>query len=318
MLKYIIKRLLMMIPILLCVILIIFSILYITPGDPVEQLAGEEATAESKELLRKELGLDDPFFLRLGRYIYNIVFKGDFGTSYFTREPVMNMIAERFGATLFLATFSAIVSITLGVLLGTVAAVKQFSIFDNLSMFLALLGLSIPNFWQGLLLMLLFSLKLGWLPVSGFESFRHVILPALTIGTSCCAIIARMTRASVLEVIRQDYIVTARAKGQKESKVILFHAMKNAMIPILTSIGLQFGALLGGSILTETVFNIPGLGLLMINSVKRRDYPMVQGAVLYSAIIFSIVNLLVDILYAVVDPRIRTRIAAKGKEKQHA
>lgn len=294
-----------MVPVLLGVTFIVFSLLYITPGDPAEMLLGQDATPESVRQLRGELGLDRPFLVRFFKYVEGIVLRGDFGTSYRNNQPVVKMIMLRFPNTLLLAVASAVLAVFLGLLLGVVSAIKQYSLFDNIAMALALVGISMPNFWQGLLLMLLFSLRLGWLPVSGFTTWRHLILPALTVGTDSAAIIARMTRSSLLEVIRQDYIDTARAKGQKERVVILRHGLRNAMIPIITSIGLQFGGMLGGAVVTESVFSIPGLGKYMVDAIKVRDYPAVQGCVLFVAITFSIVNLIVDILYAAMDPRIK-------------
>lgn len=213
----------------------------------------------------------------------------------------------RFPVTLKLAAFSILIAVSLGIPIGIISATKQYSLFDNVAMVVALLGVSMPNFWQGLLLILLFSVTLGWLPASGFSTWKHMILPAVTIGTSTVAVITRMTRSSMLEVIRQDYIRTARAKGQVESKVINRHALKNALIPIITVVGLQFGYLLSGAVLTESIFAVPGVGRLMVESIKQRDFPVVQGAVLFIAITFSLVNLFVDIMYAYVDPRIRSQ-----------
>jgi peptide/nickel transport system permease protein len=306
MVKYILRRLFMMIPVLLGVGIIVFTMLCITPGDPAAQILGNEATSEELNRLRAELGLNKSYIERLGSFFYNLVFKFDFGTSYMTKKPVIEMIQSRMGNTFVLATASVFISVLMGLILGIVSATKPYSLFDNMAMSFALVGVSMPNFWQGLLLMLLFSLQLKLLPATGFSSWRHVILPALTVGTSACAIIARLTRSSMLEVINSDYIYTVRAKGQKEWVVITRHALKNALIPIVTAVGLQFGAMLGGSLLTETVFAIPGLGKLMVDSIKARDYPVVQGGVLFIAFLFSVVNLLVDIIYALVDPRVRS------------
>ena len=254
------------------------------------------------------MGLNDPFLVRFARYVWKIVTEGDFGLSYTNKRPVLEVVMTRFPNTIILSVTSAVIAVFLGLLLGIIAAVKQYSIFDNISMTLALVGLSMPNFWQGLLLMLLFSLKLELLPVSGFTTWKHVILPALTIGTGSCALIARMTRSSMLEVIRQDYIDFARSKGQKELWVIVRHGLRNAMIPILTTIGLQFGAMLGGSVLTESVFAIPGLGKLMVDSIKQRNYPVVQAGVLIIALSYCVVNLLVDLFYAAIDPRMKANL----------
>lgn len=306
MLKFVLKRILMLIPVMAGVIIIVFTMLYITPGDAAEQILGSEATEEQLDALREELGLNDPYLVRLGNFFKNLVLHLDFGTCWVTRQPVLDLILERFPYTLRLATLSITISLTMGLVLGIISAIKPYGIFDNISMSLALVGVSMPNFWQGLLLMLLFSLKLGWLPATGVDTWDAYILPAVTVGTSCCAVIARLTRSSMLDVINSDYVTTARAKGQKESIVILKHCLKNALIPIITAAGIQFGAMLGGSLLTETVFAVPGIGLLLTNAVKARNYPVVQGGVLFVALVFSFVNLAVDLLYALVDPRVKS------------
>lgn len=305
--KYVFRRLLLMIPVILGVTFIIFSMMYFTPGDPARIILGESAKAEDVARLRDELGLNDPYFVQFGNYVKKAVLEQDIGNSYATKRPVVTEITDRFPTTLKLAALSIIIAVAIGIPVGILSATKQYSIFDNVSMVLALMGMSMPNFWQGLLLILFFSVYLGWLPSSGFSSFKHMILPAVTIGTSTIAVIARMTRSSMLEVIRQDYIRTARAKGQVESKVINHHALKNALIPIITVVGIQFGYLLSGAVLTESIFAVPGVGRLMVTSIKERDFPVVQGSVLFIAVAFSLVNLMVDILYAFVDPRIRSQ-----------
>lgn len=308
MLKYIIRRVLMLIPVMLGVSLVVFTLMYITPGNPAEILLGEEGgSKEAIELLEEEMGLNDPYIVRFGRFIWDLVSKGDLGTCYATRQPVSQRIAQTFPNTLKLAGLSVGLAVVIGVVLGIVSAVKQYSIFDNVAMALAMLGTSMPNFWQGLLLMILFSIHLQWLPASGFSSFKHMILPAVTIGTSSAAVIARMTRSSMLEVIRQDYISTARAKGQSEIVVILRHALKNALIPIITTVGIRFGVMMGGAVLTESIFAIPGIGKMMVDAIKARNYPVVQGGVLVIALAFSVVNLIVDILYAFADPRLKSQ-----------
>lgn len=306
MLKYILKRILMLIPVMIGVIVIVFTMLYITPGDAAEMILGAEASEAELDALREELGLKDPYLVRLGSFFKNLIFRQDFGTCWVTRQPVLDLILERFPYTLYLASLSILISLSMGLALGIISAIKPYGLFDNISMSLALVGVSMPNFWQGLLLMLLFALKLGWFPATGVESWRSYILPAVTIGTSCCAVIARLTRSSMLDVINSDYVVTARAKGQKENIVILRHCLKNALIPIITAVGIQFGGMLGGSLLTETVFAVPGIGLLLTNAIKARNYPVVQGGVLFVALIFSVVNLAVDLLYALADPRIKS------------
>lgn len=305
--KYILKRIMLLIPVIIGVTFIIFTMMYITPGDPARIMLGESAKAEDVSRLREELGLDKPYIVQFGNYVKKAVLEQDIGRSYVTKRPVTTEVLDRFPATLKLAAFAIIIAVAIGIPIGIISATKQYSLFDNVAMVFALLGVSMPNFWQGLLLILLFSVTLGWLPASGFSSFKHMILPAVTIGTSTAAVITRMTRSSMLEVIRQDYIRTARAKGQVESKVVNRHALKNALIPIITVVGLQFGYLLGGAVLTESIFAVPGVGRLMVDSIKARDFPVVQGAVLFIAITFSFVNLLVDIMYAYVDPRIRSQ-----------
>lgn len=255
--KYIIKRFIALIPVLLGVTLIIFTLLYITPGDPaLIMLSDEAATPEAIAQIHEELGLDDPFWVRYGNYVLGLL-HGDLGVSYLNGKPVKDLLVERLPKTLTLACVSAALAIVLGVTFGVIAAVKHNSAFDNLCMIFALGGVSMPHFWQGLLLMLLFGVKLRWLPISGYGTFAQLILPALTIGYGCMAIIARMTRSSMLEVINQDYINFAHAKGQKKFVIITRHALQNALIPIITTIALQFGILLGGSVITESILLFP-------------------------------------------------------------
>ncbi|KAF5049777.1 Glutathione transport system permease protein GsiC [anaerobic digester metagenome] len=307
MIKYIIRRIFLLIPVLLGVSFIVFTLMYITPGDPARLSLGESASEEQVQELRDEMGLNDPYLVQYGNYIKKLVVNQDIGKSYVTKRPVMQELTAAFPATLKLAGLSVAFAVLLGVPIGILSAVKQYSWFDSITMILALVGISMPVFWLGLLLIILFSVNLGWLPSSGFSSFKYMILPAVSLGAQSVAIITRMTRSSMLEVIRQDFIRTAKAKGQIERVVILKHALGNALIPIITITGLQFGGLLGGAVLTETIFSIPGIGRLMVESIKMRDYPVVQGGVLFIAIMFSIVNLLVDLLYAYVDPRIRSQ-----------
>ena len=286
-------------------------------------ILGEMAEANEVEALRESLGLNDGFWERYLNYMKDIVLYGDLGISYVTREPVLSEVMERFPITLRLASSGVLVALLIGVPCGIIAATKQYSVFDHIATVLSLLGNAMPAFWMGILLILVFSVQLGWLPSSGYSSVEYMILPALTLGTSSAAVIMRMTRSSMLEVIRQDYIRTARSKGQKESIVIYFHALKNALIPVITAVGLQFGMLLGGSILTETIFSIPGIGKLMVDSIKTRNYPVVQGGVLILAAVFSFVNLGIDLLYAYVDPRIKSQyrgvkkaVKEKGNEDE--
>ena len=307
MIKFIIKRLLALIPVIIGVTFMVYFIMSLAPGDPALLLLGDDATPEQIAALREEMGLDQPFIVQYGRYMVNL-FKGDLGTSYKTKNAVSAEVFSRFPNTLILAGFSTLISIILALPLGVFAAVKQNSLFDTISMVIALLGVSIPIFWFGLLLILLFALKLGWFPVSGFnDGIKSLLLPGLALAFQHMAAIARTTRSSMLETIRQDYIRTVRAKGLPENKVITRHALKNALIPTITVIGLQIGGMLGGSVLTESVFAWPGIGRLMINSIQGRDTPMVLGCILMFSITFSIINLIVDIVYGFVDPRIKAQ-----------
>jgi len=296
----------MMIPVILGVIFVIFTAMYITPGDPATLMLGERARQEDIQALRLQLGLDQPFLLQYVNYIGRVA-RLDFGTSYSTKRPVFNELADRFPTTALLAVLCVSLAICVGIPLGILCATKHHSIFDNIASVLGLVMLSIPNFWLGLMLILFFSVTLGWLPVSGFSTPLHWIMPMLTIGLSSAGTFMRFTRSSMLEVVRQDYIRTAQAKGQKQSVIIIKHALKNALIPVITVIGLSFGVLLGGAVLTETVFAIPGVGNYMVQSIRARDAPIIQGGVLLFALAFSFINLLVDILYGFVDPRIRSQ-----------
>ena len=269
-------------------------------------LLGPQAPEEHIEALREDLGLNDPFLTQFLRYLTNVV-QLDFGTSFATGRPVFEEIISRFPTTMHLTAMSIVIAIFIGVPLGILSATRQYSIFDGAATVIGLLGISIPNFWLSMMLILLFGVNLGWFPTSGFDTPIHWVLPSLAIGISSAAIIMRMTRSSMLEVIRQDYIRTARAKGQKESVIIFRHALKNALIPVITIVGLEFGILLGGAILTENIFSIAGIGRFMVEAISRRDYPVIQGGVLLIALAFSFINLLVDILYAYVDPRIRSQ-----------
>lgn len=312
--KYVIKRLLMMIPVVIGVSLIVFFLMYITPGDPATIILGDTATDADISLLREQLGLNKPFIERYLSYMVGLFTRGDLGTSYTTGRSVTSEIIARFPTTFCLAVVSMIIATVIAIPAGIISATKQYSIFDHIATGISLIGVSMPNFWQGLMLILVFSVGLGLLPASGFNGPAYWILPALTIGTSTAAIIMRMTRSSMLEVIRQDYIRTARAKGVSENKVIIRHALKNALIPIITTVGMQFGGMLGGAVLTESIFSIPGIGKLLLDAIKMRNFPLVQGGVLFIAIVYSFVNLVIDIIYAYVDPRIKSQYR-KGKKK---
>ncbi|MBP6333303.1 MAG: nickel ABC transporter permease [Aminivibrio sp.] len=306
MFKYIARRILFLLPVLVGVSFIVFSLLYITPGDPARMVLGDQATEEAVQEFRNKEGLNDPFLVQYGRYVYKAL-QGDIGRSYMTRRPVSDEILSAFPSTIKLAALSMVIAILLGIPFGIISAIRQYSLFDSVTMVFAMVGLSMPVFWLGILLILFFSVQLRWLPSSGFDSLAAMILPSITLAAQSVAIVTRMTRSSMLEVVRQDYIRTARAKGQKESVVIWRHALGNALIPVVTVVGLQFGHLLGGAVLTESIFSIPGVGRLMVEAIKMRDYPLVQGGVLYIAIAFSLVNLLVDLVYAWVDPRIKAQ-----------
>ena len=315
MLKYIFKRILMMIPVLLGVLFLVFTMNEISPGDPAAMIAGDAASVEVVEQIREDLGLNKPLPVRFFNYTKNLVLHGDLGTSYKTKRPVLDEVLDRLPTTILLSLTSAAFAVFLSIPIGIISAIKQNTWIDNLLMVLALIGVAMPAFWQGLMTIILFSVKLGWFPSYGFTTPAHWFMPVLTIGTGAMASLVRITRSSMLEVIRQDYIRTARAKGQTERKVIISHALRNSMIPIITAIAIQLGSMLGGAIVTETVFAIPGIGMLMIQSIKARDYPTIQGAVVVIAVMFSLLNLVVDIIYTFVDPRLKSIYQTKRKAK---
>lgn len=309
MLKYLLRRFLLVFVAVLGVTAVTFSVMHFTPGDPAEMIAigryGMDTLTQSDiEWVRATEGLDAPIYVQYGIWLGHLL-HGDLGNSLITGDPVLSEILTRFPATMELAILSMILSLLIAIPIGIIAAIKQYSIIDNFSMIGALVGVSMPNFWLGLLLILFFSLYLGWFPVCGYGGFEHIILPAITLGTGMAAITTRLTRSSMLEVLSQDYIRTARAKGLSEKLVISRHALKNAFIPVITVIGLQFGHLLEGAVIVETIFAWPGVGRLLVDSIFARDFFMIQGCVLIIVIIFSLTNLLVDISYAYLDPRIR-------------
>ncbi len=304
---YLVHRMFALILVLFGVSIIVFSMLHFIPGDPATLLAGEDASTEDIKQIRKNLNLDKPLHIQYWTFISNACL-GDFGTSLRTFRDVSDELAVRFPRTLILAIVSLCISVAIGLPSGIISATRQYSMFDYSSMLVAILGVSMPTFWSGLLAMYLFSVKLGWFPTAGAGTFRHVVLPAATLGFSAAAIIARLTRSTMLEVLRNDYIRTARSKGVAEMRVIWKHALRNALIPTITIIGLRFGYLLAGAVVTETVFAYPGLGMFLVESIRWRDYPVVQGAILLIATSFVIVNLMVDLTYALIDPRIREKI----------
>ena len=315
MIGYIAKRILMMIPVLIGVSFLVFTLLHFAPGDPARIILGDDAPMEAIEQKREELGLNDPFITQYVRYVTDIVTKGDFGDSFKSNRPVVEVIFERYPTTLKMATVCLVMMVLMGLPIGIISAVKQYSWIDNIAVTIGLVAVSMPNFWQGMVLIIIFSTKLHLLPASGFYGWEYWILPAMTVGFSNAASLLRTTRSSILECIRQDYVVTARAKGQKEIIVILHHVLRNALLPIFTVVGISFGIMLGGAIVSEQVFSIPGIGKLMIDSINSRDYPVVQGAVLLVAFSFSIINLIVDILYSFIDPRIK--IQGKKRRIKH-
>jgi peptide/nickel transport system permease protein len=331
MLAHIIRRILLLFPTLLGISIIIFLMMHITPGDPAELLLGERATEPALEALREHLGLNEPLYVQYGMFLTRLM-KGDLGETIWTRQKVWIEVKQRFPATIELSIAAMLISSLLGVTLGIISATKQYSLFDYLSMLGALVGVSMPIFWLGLVLMLIFSLNLGWFPMSGRlgvdieldtitnfyildalltknwvalkDVLWHLTLPAFTLSTIPIAIVARMTRSSMLEVLRQDYIKTAKAKGLSPGIVIMKHALRNALIPVITVIGLMFGILMAGAILTETIFAWPGVGKWLYDAVLQRDYMVIQGGTLFVAAIFVIINLVVDVLYAVINPKI--------------
>ncbi len=334
MLSFIIRRFLSVIPTLFAVSIIVFLMLRLAPGDPAELLLGERATTESLAAMRDHLGLNKPIYTQYLMFLQRLM-KGDLGETIWSRQKVSQEIKERFPATIELALAAMILSSFFGLILGIISATRQYSVFDYLSMLGSLIGVSMPVFWLGLVLMLIFSVWLGWVPMSGRlgvafdvkvitnfylidtliagdwaafrDAVRHLILPAVALSTIPLAIVARMTRSSMLEVLRQDYIKTAKAKGLSQFKIVMKHALRNGLIPVITVVGLQFGILLGGAILTETVFAWPGVGKWIFDGVVKRDYMVIQGGTLVVATSYVLVNLLVDVTYAVINPRISVR-----------
>ena len=313
---YIVRRLLQAIPTLLVISFLIFSLLYVTPGDPVELIFGTEdqsLSEEQRQIIMEEWGLDKPFLIRYKDFVVDAL-GGDLGVSYATNQPVFESVMERMPATFTLAAFAMILSLIISVPLGMLAALKHNSIWDSLATALATIGVSLPKFWFGLVLMIYFSLKLGWLPSTGSadlmtdglrEFLKHIIMPGSALALGMAATQTRMIRSSMLDVLGQDYVRYARSKGLREKIVIWGHAFKNAMIPVITVVGSEIGSLLGGAVVTESIFSWPGVGRLAVNSISKRDYPMIQGITLLLCTSYLVINLLVDLVYAWVDPRIR-------------
>lgn len=304
MLNFLVSRLVSAAVVVLGVSCLVFLLIHLVPGDPIEVMLGESSQLADREALRHALGLDLPILVQMTQYFEHLLHL-DFGTSLHSKRPIVDLLLERIPATLELATAGLFIAILIAFPLGILAAIRKDTVWDGGAMTFSLLGISIPNFWMGPLLILIFSLWLGWFPVSGKEGFASLVLPAVTLGTALAAILSRMIRSSLLEVLNEDYIRTARAKGLSERGVILHHAMRNALLPVITLMGLQLGALLGGAVITEIVFSWPGIGQLTIEAIQRRDYPVVQACVLLISITYVLVNTLTEFVYAGLDPRIR-------------
>lgn len=302
--RFILRRILLSIPTLFGVLVVAFLLLYVAPGDPVEAMIGERADSVTIARLRAQLRLDDPLPVRFGHYVGNVV-RGDLGNSYVTNRPIVQDIRERFPKTLQLAGAAMLLATVLGLTLGVLSARKPGGFADRFALGLAYLGISFPVYWVGLLLILLFAVTLHWLPPSGYGSLRFLVLPAITLGMRSIAFLARMTRSAMLDALSADFVRTARAKGLSERVVTMRHALRNALIPVITVLGLDFGAYLTGSILTETIFSWPGIGRYVVNAISRRDLPAIQGAVLFLSTVFVLVNLITDLAYAKADPRVR-------------
>jgi len=304
MLNYILTRLISAALVILGVSCLVFLLIHLVPGDPIELMLGESARPADREALRHALGLDLPVLTQLNNYLSGLV-QFDFGTSIHTKQSISELIFQRIPASAQLALSSLLIAILIAFPLGIIAAINKGTIWDQMAMGFSLFGVSIPNFWMGPLLIMIFSLWLGWFPVSGKEGVSSIVLPAITLGTAMAAILARMIRSTLLEVLHEDYIRTAIAKGLSRRQVILNHALRNALLPIITLIGLQLGTLLGGAVITEKIFSWPGLGQLTIESIQSRDYPVVQACVLFISLSYVMVNVITDIVYAAIDPRVR-------------
>lgn len=301
---YILKRLLSLIPVMFLLSILVFALLQFAPGDPAIVIVGEDATVEDIELIRAKFGLDKPILTQYAIWLKGVL-QGDLGRSNVTRRPVLDEIRDHAGPTIELATASIILATAIGVAIGVISATKHNTLVDRTSMVSALFGVSTPTFWLGLMLIYLFGVRLLWLPTGGIGSFKALILPSITLAAASLAIIARMTRSSMLDVLKQDYVRAARAKGVRESNVIFRHSLKNAFIPVITVIGLQYGYLLAGAVVTETIFSRPGLGRMLLDAINSRDFPVVQGTILVLSISFVLVNLIVDVCYVYLDPRIQ-------------
>lgn len=314
--KYVVKRLLYMIPVLLGVSFLVFTILSLTPGDPGSIILGITAKPEDIAALNAEFGYDKPFFIRFFSYIKDVIFHFDLGTSYQSRQPVINDIIARFPNTFMLTLFSMSAASIIGISLGILSAIKQYTSLDQTLVVVALVFASIPGFWLGLMLMLFFSMKLGVLPSYGASSLKHFILPTITVCMTSAAGLLRLTRSAMLKTIRQEYIRTAKAKGASKKRIIWKHALRNARIPVVTTLGTSFGASLGGAIIAETVFAMPGMGTLITTAIRQKDIPVVMGSTLFLAFLFSLIILLVDVMYAFIDPRIKAKYENGGRSRE--
>ncbi|MCH4887054.1 ABC transporter permease [Acidaminobacter sp. JC074] len=310
--RYIVGRLFQMIPVILGVTFVVFVILSLSPGDPAQMILGQQAEKEEIELMREQLGLNDPIVIRYVKYVGRVL-QGDLGTSYSTKEQVSDMILQRLPVTLLLSFTSLFVTLLCAIPLGILLAVKQNTMFDDVMRILSLVIAAMPSFWLGLMLIILFSVKLGWLPANGMETPLAIIMPVICMSAAGIAVNSRLTRASMLDVIRQDYIRTARAKGVSEKTILRKHALKNALLPMVTSIGMAIAGSFGGSVLIETVFGINGLGKLIVNQIRQKDVPTIMASVLITAIIIAVMNLLTDLTYGVIDPRIKSQFVKKRK-----
>ncbi len=305
MIQFAVRRIIGMIPILLIITIIAFLFVHLTPGDPIRIMYGAELDQETYQNLRAKEGFDQPLLIQYGNYMYNMVVHGDFGSSYRTKTEVSSEIMRRFGFTFTLTMLAMFWAILIGIFVGIISATKRNTVWDRLGMVSAITALSVPEFWFGLMVMQIFAVQLGWFPTSGSGTFAHIFLPSITLGFGVAATIVRFTRSSVLEVMREDYVRTARAKGQKESVVVWSHVLRNALIPVVTMTGLQFGFLIGGAVVVEQVFAWPGLGSYLVDSILARDYPVIQALILLFSFQFLVVNLLVDISYGFLNPQIR-------------
>ncbi len=315
MLRYVLKRILYIIPVMFGVLVLVFLMKLVMPGDPVSQLLPASATLEQRDALRDELGLNDPIIKQFGDYVWGIISRGDLGTSYKSKQPVMTELLQRFPRTLIIGVVALLISQVIATPLGILAAVKQYSWVDNLIVFFTIVGASLPSFWLALMMIMLFSVDLGWFPAMYNGSIAGLIMPVVVVSFGSISATARGVRTSMLEMIRQDYVRTARAKGQKESIVILNHAFRNALIPVIAGIGSALGMLLGGSLIVETVFAVPGIGKYVTDAVSQRNFPAVQGGIVILSFVYTIINILVDIGYTVVDPRLKTTFITAKKRK---